>query len=297
MKRHRGQSLENLNPPGHLQVGVCADPPEDEALRRAAARLAVDLNLALIERPVGAEESLDALVGVTAKRLELRMLRGPAAVRGGRAVCVELEKLTRGLRVGRVLRTALFRALGIRSQRDLPRTVIDATAGWGQDAWLMAWAGCQVLAVERNRIVATLLRDGLLRAGLYEPEVAGRLKLICTDSRHLLRRLARRRNQSEAEEGLPETVAGFLEPEVVYLDPMFPELRKTASRKALQVLRLLVGDDPDAPELLEWALAAAQRRVVVKRSSRAPELTVPGRRPDIRYEGRAVRYDVYLVRG
>jgi len=56
----------------------------------------------------------------------------------------------------------LSRACGIKqNQRPL---IIDATAGLGQDAFVLAGLGCQVLCIEQNPILASLLEDGLARA-------------------------------------------------------------------------------------------------------------------------------------
>jgi 16S rRNA (guanine1516-N2)-methyltransferase len=76
---------------------------------------------------------------------------------------------------------------------------------------------------------------------------------------------------------------------------MFPGGRKTKERKPLRVLRMLAGDDDDAPALLEAALATGVHRVCVKRPLRAPVIENeerPG--PDVVYKGKAVRFDVYL---
>ena len=91
---------------------------------------------------------------------------------------------------------------------------------------------------------------------------------------------------------LPDVVAQFWPPDVVYLDPMFPTGRKAAERKPLRVLRRLVGDDADAGELLAAALRVAKRRVVVKRPLRADPL---GAKPTATHRGKAARYDVYAT--
>jgi 16S rRNA (guanine1516-N2)-methyltransferase len=170
--------------------------------------------------------------------------------------------------------------------------VIDATAGWCEDAWLMAGLGCHVLAVERNRIIHTLARDGLLRTGAHRADVLGRINLVQADARHLLRRLAyMRQGRGEPGDELPPAMQDFLHPDVVFIDPMFPSGRKTAERKPMRLLRRLVGDDGDAAEILEWALRVARRRVVVKRPIKAPPL---GGKPTTTHKEKSLRYDVYV---
>jgi 16S rRNA (guanine1516-N2)-methyltransferase len=84
-------------------------------------------------------------------------------------------------------------------------------------------------------------------------------------------------------------------PDVVYLDPLFPghEQRKTAERKPLRLLRAVVGQEPDEPEILSLALAAARHRVVVKRPLKAPFFAPSERTPVHQVFGRRVRFDVY----
>ncbi|MDP2105284.1 MAG: class I SAM-dependent methyltransferase, partial [Desulfobulbaceae bacterium] len=84
-------------------------------------------------------------------------------------------------------------------------------------------------------------------------------------------------------------------PEVVYLDPMYPHRTKSALvKKEMRILRLLVGDDPDAPKLLAAALACARERVVVKRPIKAEPITGPT--PSMAIIGKTGRFDVYLIR-
>ena len=275
-----------------LSLAVCADPSNDRALLTAAARLSVDLGLPLIERP--RKTGWDALVAVTGSRVELRVLRGDPSLRGGRAVSVDLTKVDATSGAGRSLKQPIAKAIGRKRMADPPPLVLDATAGWGEDAWLLASLGCRVLAVERSPLVAALLRDGLLRAGAANPDVLARCHLVRADARHLLRRLARAGHSGRGDDGddVPPELGGFRTPDVVYLDPMFPPGRKAAERKPMRVLRRLVGDDADAAELLHWALRVAQRRVVVKRPSHADPLG--DMKPTTTHKGKAARYDVYV---
>ena len=82
-------------------------------------------------------------------------------------------------------------------------------------------------------------------------------------------------------------------PDVIYLDPMYPEHGTNAlPHKEMRWLRELVGEDTDADALLAPALLLARKRVVVKRPLKAPDLA--GVAPHHRHRGRAVRFDVYL---
>lgn len=157
------------------------------------------------------------------------------------------------------------------------RTVIDATAGLGQDAFLLAALGFKVSAIERNAVLAALLQDALSRAekdSTVERALAGRLSFIDGDARKLIPKLA--------------------PADVIYLDPMFPPKRSKSAlaRKEMRILRDLVGEDTDAGLLFEMARGHAHNRVVVKRPQYAKPL-VPG--PDFALSGKLVRYDVYLT--
>ncbi|MDH5299140.1 MAG: class I SAM-dependent methyltransferase, partial [Desulfobulbaceae bacterium] len=173
----------------------------------------------------------------------------------------------------------LARALGLKSNR-CP-TVVDATGGLARDAFVLACLGCRVTLMERSPILAALVTDGLQRA-MADPETAAivseRLRLVQGDSRDLLLQMA------EGER-----------PEVVYLDPMYPHRTKSALvKKEMRALRLLVGDDADAPALLAAALAAAEERVVVKRPINADPIT--GQSPSLAVFGKTHRFDVYRLR-
>ncbi|HSH57695.1 MAG TPA: class I SAM-dependent methyltransferase [Halomonas sp.] len=160
--------------------------------------------------------------------------------------------------------------------------VVDATAGLGRDAFVLASLGARVLMMERVAAIFALLEDGLARA-LADADTAGivtRMQLVHGDA-------ARDLEARIAEAGFP--------PQVIHLDPMFPHREKSALvKKEMRLFRTLAGDDADAPRLLEAALDVATHRVVVKRPRRAPALEGPTPRHVI--EGKTSRYDLYVHR-
>ena len=84
-------------------------------------------------------------------------------------------------------------------------------------------------------------------------------------------------------------------PHVVYLDPMFPDNKKSAkNKKEMQVLQNLVGHSTDDQDLLKLARATAVNRVVVKRPVKAPAYAQT--EPDFTISGKNIRYDVYSNR-
>jgi len=157
--------------------------------------------------------------------------------------------------------------------------VLDATAGLGRDAFVLASLGCQVTLMERMPVVAALLYDGLERAKLNNEvgEIAQRMQLVHASSIE---------NMNLAEQV-----------DVVYLDPMYPHREKSAAvKKEMRVFQSLVGEDLDADALLAPALALAKYRVIVKRPSYAPPLncTSPkGKKPSTSIKMKKNRFDVY----
>jgi 16S rRNA (guanine1516-N2)-methyltransferase len=158
--------------------------------------------------------------------------------------------------------------------------VIDATAGLGRESFVLATLGCTVTLLERSPIVHALLADGLKRTLVSDNreaiEIASRMTLY----------------QADAHVWLKALPADAL-PDVIYLDPMFPERQKSALvQKEMRFFHEVVGADEDSDALLDIARQHAKRRVVVKRPRHAPELE--GCKPAFVIAGKAVRYDVYL---
>ncbi|WP_298449965.1 class I SAM-dependent methyltransferase [uncultured Marinobacter sp.] len=159
--------------------------------------------------------------------------------------------------------------------------VLDATAGLGQDAFVLASLGCRVSLFERNPVIHALLADGLARAALN------------MDCAPIIARMTLRAGSSI--DWLTSVEEASEVADVIYLDPMFPHRDKSALvKKEMQVFRTVVGDDDDSEALLNAALATATYRVVVKRPRKAP--AIPGPEPSTRVEGKSSRYDIYPIR-
>lgn len=169
---------------------------------------------------------------------------------------------------------ALAKAAGL--SRGVTPDIVDATAGLGRDAFLLASLGAHVTLIERSAAMHDLLAEGLERAraqgGRYAETVA-RMTLLHGDSCALL----------------PQ-----LNPQVVLVDPMHPPRGNTALvKKEMRLIREIVGTDPDAAHLMQVALQAAQNRVVLKWPLRAePMPTLP--KPSHQILGKSTRYDVFV---
>jgi len=251
-------------------VGVCA-ATSDEASAIRSAELSAELNLPVVAAD---DRACDLLLVVTHTGLELREVGCAGGVKADLGASGE----NAGRLAGASRRQPIARAVGMKKRTP---TVVDATAGLGRDAMLLARLGCSVTAVERSPIAAALLRDALVRASAESAVgklMPHELTLVVGDAAALLAAMS----EQEA-------------PDVVYLDPMYPPSGKSAlPKKAMRILRRLVGDDPDADALLAAARRIARERVVVKRTPRATALASSS--PTMSYRGKLVRYDVYVTR-
>jgi 16S rRNA (guanine1516-N2)-methyltransferase len=150
--------------------------------------------------------------------------------------------------------------------------IIDATAGFGTDAYVLASLGAEVLMLERCKMLVALLQDGLLRLkneGIW----SGKLALIETDSFEYISNI-----------DYPDF------PDVIYLDPMHPTRKKTALvKKEMQVLQEILGFDADINRLLNAAIVRCKQFVVVK----WPQKEIPILKPHHSILGKTVRFDVY----
>ena len=175
-------------------------------------------------------------------------------------------------------RQPLPRALGMHRKDADPNRfhIIDATAGLGRDAFLLASLGTHVTLLERNLTMFRLLQQAMARARAHDAQTAAimdRMHLVHADARHYL---------------------SSRNPEYVYLDPMHPQRTGSALvKKQLRQVRDLVGTDPDSGDLLRSALQVATKRVVLKWPLRAP--APPGiPAPSHQICGKTVRYDVFV---
>jgi len=263
----------------NARVVVCA-VSDDTRLATRAEALSASLSLPLmtLQDPAGVEAELVLLVDVD--RLRVTESRG----RHPPSVDVDFVGGATGFRrhsrpsIKEPIARAVGRHRGVVS-------VLDATAGLCRDTFLLACLGCRVMAVERSAVLAALVEDGIERARRrLDPDLAAvmdRISFSCGDAREVLASL---RGDDVPEGDVPD---------VVYIDPMYPPKGKSAlPQKQMRLCRKLVGDDPDAAELLVIARGVARRRVVVKRHPHAPPLADT---PSLTVTGRKVRYDVYFV--
>jgi 16S rRNA (guanine1516-N2)-methyltransferase len=177
------------------------------------------------------------------------------------------------IRPGALQRELLVKAAKFK-KADHPLKAVDATAGLGEDSFLLAAAGYDVTLFEQDQVIALLLEDALLRAR-KDPELAeyaSRMHLIKTDSIEGMKHLTEK-------------------PDLIYLDPMFPERQKSGLvKKKFQLLQKLESPCTDGEELLKAAMEAEPSRIVIKRMLKGPLLG--GIKPSYSIKGKTIRFDI-----
>ena len=186
----------------------------------------------------------------------------------------------------------------VTNERSLPAIpiAIDATAGLGQDSFLLAASGFTVYMFEQDPIIAALLEDALDRAK-SDPALANiieRMHLFTEDSISALQRLgtslSRDKQTPQTSDSQPYL---SVKPDVIYLDPMFPERTKSAAvKKKFQLLHYLEHPCENEEELLGAAMNIQPRKIVVKRMAKGPFLA--GKKPSYSIKGKSIRYDCYV---
>ena len=173
----------------------------------------------------------------------------------------------------------IAKAIGLKS--GIRPAVLDATAGLGRDAFVLASLGCQVQMLESSPWVAELLQAGLDEAAQSEddPEITA----IC--ARMTLHRADAVDWLSRSEDSVAD---------VIYLDPMYPHREKSALvKKEMRAFHDLLGVADSSADLLAIALEKARYRVVVKRPRKGERIA--GREPNLVMAGKSCRYDIYTI--
>jgi len=199
---------------------------------------------------------------------------GLALLSEGQKLQGDFARMLPRLKQNNLAAELLVRAAKIKGA-DTP-TAIDATAGLGEDSFLLAAAGFQVKLYERNPVIFALLHDALQR-GAQDPVLApviARMELFQQDSITVMQQM--------------ETA-----PDVILLDPMFPERQKSALvKKKLQMIQKLEIPCTDETSLLLSAVTAGPKKLIIKRPPKGPYLA--GLKPDHSITGKAVRFDCFV---
>ena len=169
----------------------------------------------------------------------------------------------------------LAKAVGMKFNKN--RNIIDATAGLGYDSFILASIGAKVTLIERSQKMHELLQNGIdegMSFGGEIEKIINRMELVFGDSKDILPKLT---------------------PEVIMIDTMYKDRKKTALVKNnMRLVREIVGPDSDYIELLKVALNCAKNRVVLKQPRYAEpikEIT----KCSHQILGKTIRYDIFMT--
>ena len=169
----------------------------------------------------------------------------------------------------------LAKAVGMKFNKN--RNIIDATAGLGYDSFILASLGAKVTLIERSQKMHELLQNGInegISFGGEIEKIINRMELLFGDSKDILPKLT---------------------PEVIMIDTMYKERKKTALVKNnMRLVREIVGPDTDYIELLEVALNCSKNRVVLKQP-RYAEPIKEIRKCSHQILGKTIRYDIFMT--
>lgn len=243
-----------------------------------------------------------SLVWLSVDATGLSLTDGDQAMRG------DFTKLQKRLQYHNLTHELLVKATKVKGREKL--RVIDATAGMGEDSLLLAASGCEVTLFEQDPVIAALLQDTMRRA-LDEAalhEIVMRMQLVEGDSIDHLRKFGEAATGSDTQEDdaghacstLTESAAmangsdiASKRPDVIYLDPMFPERQKSGLvKKKFQLIHYLEAPAENEEALMQAAIAARPFKIVVKRPAKGPYLA--GLKPSYSLDGKAIRYDCYV---
>ena len=162
------------------------------------------------------------------------------------------------------------------NQRHNIHKILDLTAGWGIDSFILAQHGKQVTMLEQNSLIHSVISRSLLNASNISrtKAAAQRIVLELGNSIDYLQTIARGKY------------------DCIYLDPMFPQHKSNAKPgKEMQLLQKLT-ENLDIDACFDLALQKAGNRVVVKRPVRASPISLL--KPDLSYREKTIRFDIYL---
>ncbi len=166
----------------------------------------------------------------------------------------------------------------VEGKRKTQLSILDMTAGLGQDSFCLASRGHHITAIEQNPYVFLLVNDGLIRAqqDIKLQDSASRIRLYFANAINFAT--------------LDLSHQAY---DVIYLDPMFPERLKSAKvKKNMQLLHQLVGiDEQNNDALFLFAQSFFAKKIVVKRP-RLGEFLV-GKRPTSQLIAKSSRFDIY----
>ncbi len=173
----------------------------------------------------------------------------------------------------------IVRATGLHKNPGL--RILDATAGLGSDAFVLACNSASITLVEQHPVLSLMLDKAIARAQQTNElaDIAARMQVCTTiNSIDVICSLNKQAHY-----------------DVIYLDPMYPSIHKkqAKAKKSMQIIQYLLQDyDDQGDQLLSAALDCGVKRVVVKRPTVARHLI--NKIPQSTIESTNTRYDIYI---
>ena len=153
--------------------------------------------------------------------------------------------------------------------------ILDCTAGFGRDGFILARYGFSVTMIEKNPITILLLRNGI-RKLTQKFKINERLKLLYGDSYEYLR--------------LSNELYDY-----IYIDFMFNKFKNSSlSSKNDEALKLITNDRENRVRLLDIAKNKCKYRVVEKNHKHLP--SIDNINPDYQVKTKLLRYDIFLAK-
>lgn len=149
------------------------------------------------------------------------------------------------------------------------KTILDVTAGWCRDSFILAQNNYHVAAIEQSELIYYLSYFSLKK---YLKQHQLNLELHHANAFNHLQQLN-------------------ILPDAIYLDPMFPSSKQQAkNKKEIQLLQA-VTSNVDIEQLFDLSLKKATQRVVVKRPLHSDFLN--HLKPNFQFKGKTIRFDIY----
>ena len=149
-----------------VRVAVARKSPD---ATESESRLAANLELPIIEfHDPDSASDFDYLFVFDGPKLTLLATNAAA----GGELCVDFSEAKLNYRAKSSIKDqSIARAVGVKGGKR--PSVLDATAGLGKDAFLLASFGCSVSLLERSALIHALLEDGLERQRLLRGRDGG----------------------------------------------------------------------------------------------------------------------------
>ncbi|MCR5468899.1 MAG: class I SAM-dependent methyltransferase [Lachnospiraceae bacterium] len=187
----------------------------------------------------------------------------------------DFSKLLNRVKPGKISQEILLKAAKFKGATKVLKA-IDATAGMGEDSFILAAAGFDVTLFEKDPIIGILLEDALRRASRDEElsKIVARMHFMEGDSIEYMRK---------CKDDI----------DLIYLDPMFPERTKSGLiKKKFQLLGQLEAPATDGEEMFAAARNVNPVKIVIKRPAKGENLG--GIKPHYSIDGKAIRYDCFV---